>query len=222
MPIRIVIVTGASRGLGLSLVQEFSTNGWKVIGTGRSEKPADFPDNDNADYRQFDASNAQACESFWKQLHAEYANAELCLVNNAGGYISGSLTDMKAEDYASQMQNSYFSAVYMTLGLALSFPKARVINVISTSSLAAHKNSSAYGAAKAAEAHFFQSLQEEFNPEQYQITNLYPSDIATHGVNPEAINPTDLAGFVRQQVESASTYYLRDVTMYPRQKENQP
>lgn len=216
--IKIAVITGASRGLGLSLVRELSTNGWKVIGTGRSEQPTDF--SENADYRQFDASNAQACESFWKELRAEYADAELCLVNNAGGYVSGSLTGMKAEDYATQMQSSYFSAIYMTHGLALSFPKARIINVISTSALAAHKNNSAYGAAKAAEAHFFQSLQEEFKPGQYQITNLYPSDIATHGVNPEAVDPADLAGFVRQQAENESTYYLRDVTIYPRQKEN--
>ena len=63
--------------------------------------------------------------------------------------------------------------------------------------------------------HFFQSLQEEFKPEQYQITNLYPSDIATHGTDPTVIDPNDLAIFMRQQAESAGTYYLRDVTMYP-------
>jgi short-subunit dehydrogenase len=90
-----------------------------------------------------------------------------------------------------------------------------MINIISSSALAAHKNNSAYGAAKVAEMHFFQSLQEEFEPEQYQITNLYPSDIASHGANPDAITPSDLAGFVRQQAEASRTYYLRDATLYP-------
>jgi NAD(P)-dependent dehydrogenase (short-subunit alcohol dehydrogenase family) len=210
---KIAVVTGASKGLGFVLVKEFVAHDWHVIGTGRSEQPTDLPE--GVVYRQFDASNATECEAFWKQLHAEHPDAELCLVNNAGGYVSGSLTDMKPEDYEQQMKSIYFSAVYMTHGLAASIPSARIINIISSSSLAAHKNNSAYGAAKSAEMHFFQSLQREFKPEQYQITNLYPSDIATHGPNPEAMSAEDLAAFVRDQAESQASYYLRDVTMYP-------
>jgi len=114
------------------------------------------------------------------------------------------------------MQSCYFSAVYMTRGLALVTSKARIINIISSSALAAHKNNAAYGAAKAAEMHFFQSLQHEFKPERYQITNLYPSDIASQGPAPNAIKPDDLAQFVRAQAETAASYYLRDATLYPR------
>lgn len=211
---RIAIITGASRGLGLVLAGEFAEAGWQVVGTGRSERPADLPD--SVKYRQFDAGDAEACESFWKQLHDDHPDSEVCLVNNAGGYANGGLLDAKPEDYERQMRSIYFSAVYMTKGLAAVVPKARIINVISSSALAAHKNNSAYGAAKAAEMHFFQSLQQEFKPEQYQITNLYPSDIATQGPNPNAIDPKDLAKYIRSLAESHDTIYLRDVTMWPR------
>ncbi len=210
---KLAIITGASRGLGLALVQKFAASGWQVVGTGRSERPADLPA--EVAYKQFDASNAAECEAFWQQLKADYPEATVCLVNNAGSYVSGSLTETKSEDYLQQMQSCYFSSVYMTRGLALAFPQARIVNIISNSALAAHKSNSAYGAAKAAQMHFFQSLQEEFAPKKYQITNLYPSDIATHGDNPEAISAADLASFVYQQAENTSTYYLRDVTVYP-------
>ncbi|HWZ65923.1 MAG TPA: SDR family oxidoreductase [Patescibacteria group bacterium] len=210
---KLVVITGASRGLGLITAKEFAANNWQVAGTGRSEQSLDFPT--DATYHRFDASNATESESFWGHLKEEYPEAQICLVNNAGGYVSGSLIETKAEAYATQIQSSYFSAVYMTRGLALNFSKARIINIVSTSALAAHKNNSAYGAAKAAEMHFFQSLQEEFKPAQYQITNLYPSDIATHGADPDAIKPEDLARFVREQADNESTYYLRDVTVYP-------
>ncbi len=211
---KLAVITGASRGLGLALVQKFAASGWQVIGTSRSARPADIPA--GVTYKQFDASNAAECEAFWQQqLRAEQPDAAVCLVNNAGSYISGSLTETKPEDYLQQIQSCYFSSVYMMRGLALAFPQARIVNIISNSALAAHKNNSAYGAAKAAQMHFFQSLQEEFAPKKYQITNLYPSDIATHGDNPKAISAADLAGFVCEQAENTSTYYLRDVTVYP-------
>lgn len=211
---KVAIVTGTSRGLGLAIAREFAANGWQVVGTGRSGRPADLPE--GVDYQQFDAGDAAACEVFWRQIKDRYPDAAVCLVNNAGGYMSGSLTDTTPEDYEQQMRSCYFTAVYMTRGLALSFPKARIVNVISSSALAAHKNNSAYGAAKVAEMHFFQSLQQEFKPEEYQITNLYPYNIATAGPDPEAMDPGELAAFIREQAQNESSYYLRDVTLYPR------
>ncbi len=213
---KLVVITGTSRGLGLVLAKEFDANGWKVVGTGRSPQPGDFPA--NAVYKQFDASDAKAVGSFWKFIRDNHPGGEICLVNNAGGYVGGSLADTKTDDYEQQMRSAYFTAVYMTKGLVSVAPKARVINVISSSALTAHKNNSAYGAAKAAEMHFFKALQQEFKSDQYQITNLYPSDIATAGTRPNAIDPQDLAAYIRNLAESQDTIYLRDVTMYPRVK----
>jgi len=212
---KVAVITGASRGFGLTLAREFAANGWKVIGTGRSERPSDFPE--DGTYEQFDASDAAACADFWKSLQNSDPGTTLCLVNNAGGYVSGGLLEVKLEDYESQMKSCYFSSVYMTRGLVSVAAQARVINVISTSALAAHKNNSAYGAAKAAEMHFFQAVQQEFTPQQYRITNLYPSSIASQGPDPHAIQPADLAAFVRAQAELTTSYYLRDVTLYPAQ-----
>jgi putative oxidoreductase len=211
---KIAVVTGASRGLGLALTKEFATNGWQVIGTGRSEQPTGLPE--DVSYRQFDAGDASACEAFWKQLHEENPDAEICLVNNAGGYVSGGLLETKPEDYAQQMNSCYFSSVYMTRGLALAIPKARIVNIISSSALEPHKNNSAYGAAKAAQMHFFQSLQQELDPGQYRITNLYPDNIASHGPDASATTPEDLALFVREQAENDRSYYVRDVTIWPK------
>lgn len=209
----IAVITGASRGLGLYLVQAFASKGWQVVGTGRSEQPAQLPA--GASYSRFDASDADACEAFWRQLCTDNPGVTFCLINNAGGYISGGLTQTKPTDYLQQMQSCYFSAVYMTRAMALVTPSARIINIISSSALRPHKNNSAYGAAKAAEMHFFQALQQEFAPHNYRITNLYPSDIASHGDTPAAIHPADLAAFVLAQAENHDTYYLRDATLYP-------
>jgi NAD(P)-dependent dehydrogenase (short-subunit alcohol dehydrogenase family) len=210
---RLVIITGASKGLGLVLTRTFAANGWKAVGTGRSEQPSDWPE--GAVYRQFDASNAVECESFWEQVHKEYTDAQVCLVNNAGSYVGGGLLDAKPTDFEQQMQGVYFTSVHMTQAMAKQVATARIINIVSSTALQHDPEVLAYGAAKAAQWHFFKTLQEEFQPDKYRITNLYPSYIATHGPNPDAIDPGDLATFVLQQAELEGTYYLKDVTLYP-------
>jgi 3-oxoacyl-[acyl-carrier protein] reductase len=209
----VAVVTGASRGLGLAIVQEFSRNGWQVIGTGRSPRPQELPE--IADYQKFDASDAAACQIFWRQISDKYSDARFCLVNNAGGYVSGVLTELEPHDYMQQMQSIYFAAVYMTRSLAEVIDTARVINVLSTSALGVYKGDAAYGPAKAAERHFFEVLQLEYQPNKYRITNIYPTDIASHGPNPAGITPQELAEFIRGQAENVSSYYLSDVTVYP-------
>lgn len=208
-----VVVTGASRGLGLALANEFSSNDWSVIGIGRSVRPEEL--DSSIRYEQFDGANAEACEDFWKSLPSEQTSGEICLVNNAGGYAGGGLLESKPEDFEKQMRSNYFSAVYMTRGLATVVPKARIVNIISENALAAKSTDPAYGASKAAEMYFFKTLQKEFKPDKYQITNLYPSSIATSGPNSKAIDPGDLARYVLQLADSEKTYYIADATLRP-------
>ena len=213
---KIAVISGASGGLGLTLAKKFASNGWSVVGTGRSERPSEFPA--EGTYEQFDAGDASACESFWKTTSEKHPDSSFCLVNNAGGYIGGSLLETTPENYEQQMRSIYFTSVYMTRGLVSVIPSARIINIISSGALAPHKNDSAYGSSKAAQMQFFQTLQLELKPEQFQITNLYPSFIASHGPNANAIAADDLAAFIVEQANSETTYYLRDVTLNPRKQ----
>lgn len=96
---KIAVITGASGGLGKALAKEFASKGWQVIGTGRSERPTDL--SEEVTYKQFDASNAADCEVFWQKLQSEKPDAGICLVNNAGGYVSGGLIETTPEVPAS-------------------------------------------------------------------------------------------------------------------------
>lgn len=209
---RVVIVTGASRGLGLALAKEFNANGWNVVGTGISERPADLPE--NVEYAQFDASGAAACEQFWQETLSKYAGYEVCLVNNAGGYVGGAVAETSPEDYETQIHMNYLPAVHMTQGLVKAVEKARIITIVSATALSPKANNSAYGASKAAEQYFLQALQAELDDKKYRLTNIYPNAIATTGPNPKAITPEELAAFVRDQAELEKSYYIRDAVLY--------
>lgn len=206
-----VVITGANRGLGRVLAEKFAEKNWQVIGVGRSERPSDLLQ--SIAYQQFDAANAAACTAFWSEI--AQAHGTLHLINNAGAYISGNVADTSAADFQNQMTGNYFTSVFMTKSLIAAAPKAKIINIISTGALAAHPNQSAYGASKAAVMHFFQSLKEEVSPHDYQITNIYPSDIATHGVNKNAIDPADLASFIIECAERKDSLFVSDLTVYP-------
>lgn len=206
-----VVITGVSRGLGLVTAEKFLAKGWHVIGTGRSEPPKNL--HKSIEYYQFDAANAVACTSFWNEAAKEHSN--FSLVNNAGSYVGGNIIDMPAADFQNQMASNYFASVFMTQGLLKAAPKAKIINIISTGALEVHPGQSAYGASKTAITHFFQSLRGEINSKDYQITNIYPSDIATHGIDEDAIDPIELASFIIDCAERKGSLAISDVTVRP-------
>lgn len=209
-----VVITGTSQGLGLVMANQFAEAGWKVIGTARKPRPQDL--RVDVDYRSMDSADEVATDIFWQELAAPLKDAEeVCLVNNAGGWVTekDGLAGADPKNFEKQMRSIYFTAVYMTQGLVKHVPKARIVNIISNSALLHRPTELAYGSAKDAERHFFQSLQGLYKPEQYQITNLYPESIASAGPDPNAITPLDLSQFIISLAESQTSYYMRDVTV---------
>jgi NAD(P)-dependent dehydrogenase (short-subunit alcohol dehydrogenase family) len=209
------VITGTSQGLGLAMANEFASAGWQVIGTARKPRPEGL--HVDVDYRSMDSSDAVATDIFWQELAATLKDAEeICLVNNAGGWVmeKDGLAAADPRDFEKQMRSIYFTAVYMTQGLVKHVPQARIINVISGSAMLHRPTELAYGSAKDAERHFFQALQGAYKPEQYRITNLYPSSIASTGPDPSKISPLDLSQFIISLAESQASYYMRDVTLF--------
>ena len=209
-----VVISGSSQGLGLILANTFAAEGgWRVIGSGMSEnRPEEMQD--SVEYRNLDSSSPGATQDFWQQLKNEASIETLCLINNAGGYVGGLLLDLTPEDYAKQIQSVYFTAVHMTRGLINNFEHAKIFNMLSASAMTPLADNGAYGAAKSAAAHFFQSLQKQYPPEKYQISNLYPDKMATHGPDDSAMDPNQAAEFIRSLANQEKTFYLKDVYIY--------
>ena len=93
---RVAIITGGSQGIGASLVTAYRRQGWSVVATARTMKPAEDPDvltveGDITDPGTADRIISAALERFGRID---------TLVNNAGVYISKPFTDYTAADYA--------------------------------------------------------------------------------------------------------------------------
>jgi NAD(P)-dependent dehydrogenase (short-subunit alcohol dehydrogenase family) len=93
---RVAVITGGSQGIGASLVAAYRQQGWGVVATARTMKPAGDPgvltiDGDIADPATADRIISGALQRFGRID---------TLINNAGVYVSKPFTDYTAGDYA--------------------------------------------------------------------------------------------------------------------------
>jgi NAD(P)-dependent dehydrogenase (short-subunit alcohol dehydrogenase family) len=93
---KVAIITGGSQGIGARLVDAYRRQGWAVVASARTIKPAEDPDvltveGDIAESATADRIIGGAMERFGRID---------TLINNAGVYISKPFTDYTAADYA--------------------------------------------------------------------------------------------------------------------------
>jgi NAD(P)-dependent dehydrogenase (short-subunit alcohol dehydrogenase family) len=93
---KVAIITGGSQGIGASLVAAYRRQGWSVVATARSMKPAEDPDVLTV---EGDITDPATADRIVSGALMRFGRIDT-LVNNAGVYISKPFTDYTAEDYA--------------------------------------------------------------------------------------------------------------------------
>lgn len=93
---KVVVITGASQGIGAELVKGFRERGHRVVATARSIKPSNDPDILAVAGDIADPSTARRVIS---EAVAKFGRVDT-LVNNAGVFIAKPFTSYTAEDYA--------------------------------------------------------------------------------------------------------------------------
>ena len=96
---KIVLVTGASRGIGLEAAKHFSKEGYKVIGTSRGDFNLDeLIEDDSAISVQLDLMSKESIKNLFADLKSEDLLPSV-LVNNAGITKDQLFLRMKDEDW---------------------------------------------------------------------------------------------------------------------------
>jgi len=93
---KVVIITGASQGIGEALLRAYRNRDFRVVANSRSIKPLPDPDvltvaGDISDFKTAERIMSQALERFGRVD---------TLVNNAGTFVARPFTEYTAEDYA--------------------------------------------------------------------------------------------------------------------------
>lgn len=96
---KVVVVTGASQGIGAEIVKAFRKLDYRVVATARSIQPTD---DSNLAAVQGDIADPQTARRVVAEALARFGRIDT-LVNNAGVFVAKPFTHYTAEDYASVM-----------------------------------------------------------------------------------------------------------------------
>src|SRR5215831_10205526 len=191
---RSVVITGASRGLGLASATHLYKLGWRVVGAMRSpevglERLRAATGASAADPRlvgvRLDLDDPASIAAAATAI-GEAVGAPDVLVHNAGIAGAGSVEEMPSEAWEHLFSTNVFGAVRLTKELLPSMRAAgrgRIVVVSSQGGIRGIPSISAYSASKGALERWAESLAEEIAPFGMGVTILvagtFKTDILT-------------------------------------------
>jgi NAD(P)-dependent dehydrogenase (short-subunit alcohol dehydrogenase family) len=194
---KVVVVTGASSGIGNALAKKLALAGSKVVLVARTRERLEETRRAIADMggeayvHPCDLTDMDAIDSCADSILADFGHVDV-LVNNAGRSIRRSVWESidRFHDFERTMQLNYFGAIRMIMRLLPSMGKRRsghIINVSSVGCLANVPRFSAYVASKAALDAFSRCLSPEVRDRNIEITTVYMPLVRTPMIAPTKI-----------------------------------
>jgi NAD(P)-dependent dehydrogenase (short-subunit alcohol dehydrogenase family) len=192
---RVVLITGANRGLGLEFSRQFSEAGWTVFATAREpDKAEDLHKlGERVHVLQLDVTEAASVAAMAKSLESQPIDL---LINNAGVGVAidggPRLSELKLADFEHVMQVNAFGPVRVTQALlpSLRLGKGKTIVCITSGlgSLTWNQQGGYYGyrESKAALDMFTRNLAAELQPEGFVCIALMPGWVKTDMGGPDA------------------------------------
>jgi 3-oxoacyl-[acyl-carrier protein] reductase len=184
-----VLVTGGSRGIGLSIARRLVAAGYHVIAIARRESEELKNAIDEAvrqrrgvlHFKAFDLSETDAIPSFVKGLRDEFG-AIYGLVNNAGIGTEGLLATMHNTEIEALLRLNVLSPVILTKYIVrqmMADGAGRIINMSSIIATTGYNGLSVYGATKAAATGFTRSLAREVGKLGITVNAIAPGFVDT-------------------------------------------
>lgn len=180
--IRTIVVTGGTKGLGRAIAEAFGSRGWRVLVCSRT--PADLEQAQRewavqypgAQLLTFPADVSKKAEVMdFVQFIRQHTDHVDVLVNNAGVFIPGQVTQESDGVLETLMETNLYSAYHLTRGiLSLMGPGSHLFNMCSVASLMAYPNGGSYSISKYALLGFTKALREELKPGGVKVTAVLP------------------------------------------------
>jgi|TARA_B100000959_G_scaffold287526_2_gene373564 3-oxoacyl-[acyl-carrier protein] reductase len=185
---KIVVVTGAGRGIGQAVAAAFAREGAKVAVLSRNEQSCgqsasaineDYPE--AAKSYAVDVSDHDAMQECGKKIVADLGSVNI-LINNAGITRDGLLLRMSDEDWDAVLDTNLkgaFNALKAFQRTLMKADDARIINVSSVIGIIGNAGQANYAASKAGLIGFTKSMARELAPRKVTCNAIAPGFIRT-------------------------------------------
>ena len=191
---KVMVLTGASRGIGHATVKRFGAEGWRVLTCSRQpfDPRCPWPGGEQ-NHIQIDLASPDATIAAIAQIKEKVGGRLHALVNNAGispkgpeGARLGALdTDLRT--WGQVFLVNFFASIVLARGLKdeLSAARGSVVNVTSIAGSRVHPFAgAAYATSKAALSALTREMAHDFGPLGVRVNAIAPGEIETSILSP--------------------------------------
>jgi NAD(P)-dependent dehydrogenase (short-subunit alcohol dehydrogenase family) len=161
---KVVLITGASSGVGQSTARLLSQKGYKVFGTSRN--PASAESIPAVEMLSLDVRSDASVSACVTAVVNQAGRVDV-LVNNAAYELAGALEEISLEEAKAQFETNFFGVVRMVTAVLPSMRQQRqglIINVSSLSGVTSIPFMGVYSASKFAVEGYTEALRMEVKP----------------------------------------------------------
>jgi short-subunit dehydrogenase len=180
----VVIITGASSGIGKYLGSFLAEQGYKVYGTSRHpEHDKSVSDNEDVFFKviKLDITDEKSVDAAINDVIIKEGKIDI-LINNAGSGLAGAIEDTSLDEMKRQFDVGLFGVHSMcrkVLPFMRSQGKGLIINIGSVAGLISLPFQSMYSSSKFALEAYTESLRIELKPHGIRATVVEPGDTKT-------------------------------------------
>ena len=179
-----IIVTGASGGIGNSIVEKLYENGANILATGtRVEKLEDLKSRfNNINILKFDISQHDKIEEFIDNAAIELGGSLDCIINNAGITKDNLAIRMSLEEWSKVIDINLTSTFLMckySIKKMLKNKSGKIINITSVVGHTGNAGQANYTASKAGIIAMSKSLAIEYAKKNINVNCISPGFIST-------------------------------------------
>ena len=185
---KVIIITGASRGIGRETAKLLARNGHTVIANYNksAEKAKELQEelkkeNINIDIYKADVSKREECKALVEYAIEKYKHIDV-LVNNAGISIWGQFTDLTDAEIEEIIRTNLYSAIAMSQEVSkhmIHEKQGCIINMSSIWGMVGASCEVAYSVTKAGIDGLTKALAKELGPSNIRVNSIAPGAIET-------------------------------------------
>jgi NADP-dependent 3-hydroxy acid dehydrogenase YdfG len=239
---KIILITGATSGIGRATAIRFANVGARLILCGRRKEKLDVLVKDLGENHQsliFDVRDKKAVFKAIESLPKEYKKIDV-LINNAGNaHGMDSAQTANLDDWDAMIDSNVKGLMYVTkavLPFMVEKQKGQIINLGSIAAKEVYPNGSVYCSSKAAIDSFTRGLRVDLNPLGIRVGAIHPGLVETEfsyvrfkgdqkrskkvyeGMN--ALNADDIADAILYMTQVPEKVNIADMVILPTSQAN--